>query len=167
MNLRFLRMHLEWNRARNVEVVAAAVGERDGTARFGGTGDSLAFEVGQGDQTVEVRSVRSLVERTGLTRPTVVKMDVEGQATAALRGRGDLLGGDLVLLISVHDRSLHQECAALLETRGFRLFPSRAMAARLADPTAEWGGDHDLLAVGPDRGIDEAVIRSLPLFAGA
>ena len=165
-NLWFIRKHLSWNPAKQVRVIPGAVSDRTGEARFGGRGDSLAYSLGGGSETVAVRTVSDIVRDFGVCPPTVVKIDAEGEEAAVLRGAGDLLGGDLVLLISIHSRALHQECTALLASRGFRFFESFEMARCLADPTHSWTSDHDLLAVGADRTIDEERIRALALIRG-
>lgn len=165
-NLSFLRQHLAWNGVGNVRVVEAAVSDRVGRGRFGGRGDSLGYRLGRGGEEVDVRTVADLVERETLPPPTAWKIDIEGEEVAALRGADDLLRGDAVLLVSVHSRPLHAELTELLAERGFRLFESAEMAARTARPADPWGGDHDLLAFGTDRTVDDAEVRALPLIAG-
>lgn len=165
-NLWFIRRHLSWNPMDRVRVIPGAVSDRRGEAHFAGRGDSLAYSLGRGGETVAVRSVSDIVRDFGVCPPTVIKIDAEGEEAAVLRGAGDLLGGEVALLISVHSRALHQECIALLTSRGFRLFESFGMARCSADPTHAWTSDHDLLAVGADRSIDEDQIRALALIRG-
>lgn len=150
-NLRFLRRHLRWNGVGNVTVVPKAVGAHEERVLFGGSGDSLAYQVGRGQDEVEMTTLAHLVEREGLPRPTAVKMDIEGQEAAALRGAGDLLGPELLLMISVHSRALFEECRQVLEGRGFRILPLAEMERRLGNPGEDWGGDHDMLALGNGR----------------
>ena len=165
-NLWFIRRHLSWNPAEHVRVLPAAVSDGRREALFGGSGDSLAYSLGRGDETVTVRSVRQIVQDFGVCPPTVLKIDVEGEEAAVLRGAGELLGVELALLISVHSRALHQECTALLASRGFRLFESLGMARCSSDPSHPWTSDYDLLAVGPERPIDEGHIGALTLIRG-
>lgn len=165
-NLWFIRQHLSWNPAEQVRVIPGAVSDRMGESRFGGRGDSLAYSIGRGSETVAVRSVSDIVRDFGVCPPTVMKIDAEGEEAAVLRGAGALLGRQLALLISVHSRTLHEECTALLAAREFRLFESFEMARCSADPTRAWVSDHDLLAVGPDRMIDEGKVRALALIRG-
>ncbi len=51
--------------------------------------------------------------------------------------------------------------------RGFRLFESHEMALCAADPRRPWTSDYDLLAVGPERDVDDERLRSLELFTGS
>jgi len=164
-NRRFLRRHVRWNDACNVIVCPAALSDFDGTARFGGTGDSLAYALGRGDEIAEVRTLPRLVESLRLPRPDVLKIDVEGEEAAILRASGPAVGPHAALLVSVHGRHLRTQCVELLEARGFRIFESWSMARCSAHPGAPWTSDYDLLAMGPDRPVDEAAIHALPLFS--
>ena len=164
-NLGFLRRHLEWNGATSIRVLPVALSDTPGQAAFGGRGSSVAFRLGEGPESVRVETLCALVEEQGLPRPTVLKLDVEGEEAAVLRGTGRLLGGDLALLVSTHGRELYEECRALLLERDFRVFDSWEAATRRASG-APWASDHDLLAIGPARVVDEVAIRTSRLIAG-
>ncbi len=165
-NLWFLRKHIEWNALTNVQVLPVAVSDSDGSARFGGRGSSVTFRLGQGSEQVRVATLKSLTKEEGLATPDVLKIDVEGNEGAVLRGAGDLLTGEMLLFISIHSHSAYHECRDFLSARGYRLHESVEMAKRLADPTSHWGADHELIAVGNGRGVSEEEVQSLPLFAG-
>jgi len=96
----------------------------------------------------------------------VLKIDVEGEEAAVLRGAGSFLGGDQAVLVSTHGRALYEECRTILEARHFRIFDSWEIAERRPDPRRAWSSDHDVLAIGPGRSIDGARIRSLRLIRG-
>jgi FkbM family methyltransferase len=167
VNRTFLEQHLAWNGVRNVRVVAAALSDHEGVEPFGGRGSSVALRLGEGPDRVQVRTLAALANELGLAgRPSVMKIDVEGEEAAVLHGAGSLLGGDQALLISTHGRELCEECKAILERRGFRIFDSWEVAERLDDRSRAWSSDHDVLAFGPDRPFDEIRIRALPLIAG-
>ena len=164
-NLWFLRKHIEWNALTNVQVIPVAVSDSDGSAQFGGRGSSVTFRLGRGSEQVRVATLKSLTKEKGLPPPDVLKIDVEGNEGAVLRGAGDLLTDRMLVFISVHSHSAYEECRDILLARRYRLHESREMAKRLADPTSHWGADHELIAVGDGRGASEEVVRSLPLFA--
>ena len=161
----FIRQHIAWNEARNVIIVGAALSGQRGEARFGGRGDSLAYSLGRGDEIVPVRTVPDVADEHGVPLPSVVKIDAEGEEAAILEGARTCLGPGVALLISVHGREPHAACTDFLRDRGFRIFESREMARCSADPQEPWTSDYDLLAVGPERAIDEERIRTAPLFA--
>lgn len=163
-NLPFLRRHVAWNEAANVRIVPAAVGESSGPVAFGGQGDSLSYQVGVGDETVQLETIPGIMGRLDLPAPTTMKMDIESQEAAALRGALPVLRDDLVVLASIHDADLYQECRDLLLDRSFRLYESHEMALRTSGRLADWGGDHDILAIGPGRPHDPSAIRALALI---
>jgi FkbM family methyltransferase len=164
-NLRFLRRHLRWNRVENVRVLPVALSDAPGEAPFGGRGSSVAFRLGEGPEAVSVHTVDGLVNDLRVLAPTVLKVDVEGEEAAVLRGAGDLLAGDQALLVSTHSRVLYEECRAILLDRSFRVFDSREITAHHAAGT-EWSSDHDLLAIGPAREVNGGAISRLRLVGG-
>ncbi len=158
-NLWFLRRHLEWNGFDNVRVLPVAVSDRDGYDRFGGRGSSMTLRLGQGSERVRVAALETLKAEDELPQPDLIKIDVEGSEAAVPRGAGDVLAKDTLLSISVHGRSCYDECASLLSGQGYRLYPSPALARCRADPSLDWGADHELLAVGPEHPATEQAIR--------
>lgn len=163
-NLWFLRKHVSWNRAHNVRIVRAAVGSEAGTVSFGGRGDSLAYQVGVGDEEVPLMTIPDILQEADAPLPSLIKMDIEGQELAALEGAAQALSPTVALIISVHSRELYDACAALLTGRGFKLFPGWEIARRLSGEVEAWGGDDDLVAIGPDREFDREQLEALSLF---
>lgn len=163
-NLRFLERHLLWNGIHNARVVPAAASDRSGLASFGGRGSSVAFRLGEGPDEIPVTTIELMAVELDLGRPTVMKIDVEGEEAAVLRGAKRLLGTDQALLISTHSRELYEECREMLAPLGFRIYDSWEIARHLRDGTA-WTSDHDMLAIGRDRHVDESRIQALELIA--
>jgi FkbM family methyltransferase len=81
-NVAHLKKHLSLNRIENVEIVEAAVSDREGTA-FSGEGAA-----GKLSQT---RAAIQTVQLDNYPRPDLIKMDIEGGETAALRGSAKIL----------------------------------------------------------------------------
>ena len=160
----FIEKHMAWNDVENVEIVPVALSGKVGERRFGGTGDSLAYTLGTGFETVPVRRVPDVVEEFDVPRPDVLKIDAEGQEAAILDTAGDALRPHAAVLVSVHGRAMHTACTDIFEERGFRIFESWEMALCSADPGRRWTSDYDMLAVGPEREFDADRIRSLALF---
>ena len=164
-NLRFLERHVEWNQLRNVRVVSFAASDEVGVSTIGGRGSSVAFRLGEGSQEVEVRPIELLAVELDLGRPTVLKVDVEGEEAAVLRGAKRLLGTDQAILVSTHSRELYEECRAFLEPIGFRIYDSWQIAKHREAGTP-WSSDHDMLAIGFDRPVEQERIRALRLISG-
>lgn len=162
----FLQHHVDWNGVENVEIVSVALSAERGEAAFGGTGDSLAYELGQGDETVSVRTLPGLIADRGLPRPDILKIDAEGQEAAILGGGAAAIPPHAAILVSVHGREMHEACTRILRERRFRLFESWEMARCSADADHPWTSDYDLLAVGPDRTVDSGALAALALFNG-
>lgn len=164
VNLAFLRRHVAANRLANVQIVAAAASGYDGEASFGGNNSSVAYRLGRGSETVKVRTVDSLVRELGLLPPTVLKIDVEGEEAAVLRGAAGQLGPHAIAIISLHSLECYTACSELLAERGFTVHESPAVRENAARGPAAWRGDPDILAVGPARTAPEAGVRA---FTGA
>jgi FkbM family methyltransferase len=163
-NLQFLQRHIAWNHLDNVEVMPYAVSAADGTARFGGSGSSVTFRIGQGEFDVEVRSIRSLMKQ-GLRPPTVIKIDVEGNESEVLRGAAGVLRSDTLVFVAVHSFSQYIACMALLAEAGFRVVPSRAVKRIITHDPVVWEADPDILAIGPDRKMGDGA-AALAAFTG-
>jgi len=163
-NLAFLRRHVRWNDTANVVIVPMAIDERAGRVAFGGRGDTLAYQVGLGDELVEAETVPGIMKRYDVPAPTFVKMDIEGREAHALRGALPVLPDDAGLLISVHGPELLEEVRTILGGRDFRLYESAELALRPSGRRTTWGGDHDLLALGPARAHEPAEIHALDLI---
>ena len=89
-NVRIGRRNVTTNGFSNVEVVSAAISDKDGTVRFAASLNG-SVDVQQSRASIEVRAVTldSLVEHYGL--PDAVLLDVEGYEQRALQGAGGLL----------------------------------------------------------------------------
>lgn len=161
-NLHYLRRHVDWNEAANIEVVATAVSDRDGRARFGGSGSSITYRLDHGDDQVEVRTLPTLLA-AGLRPPTVLKIDVEGSEGAVLRGAGAALADIGMVLVAVHTRAMYHECSSLLAEHGFTVHRSAAMQRMMDRLQDGWSADPDLLGVAPGREVEDS---DLTFFTG-
>ena len=139
-NLGYLRRHLALNHCEDVTVVAAAVSDRSGTARFR---DGPAHTVGTlatdgGSEGVYVVDVVALDNYTGAPAPRVIKIDVEGAEADVLRGAHRVLRTVRpIVLLSTHSTALRLECIALLRDAGYSVAPMGGDQADLvATPSA-------------------------------
>lgn len=159
----FLERHVAWNSARNVVIHREALGAADGEARFGGRGTSRTLAIGRGDEVVQVRTAASVLAAGLAPPPTFVKVDVEGAEGDVLAGALPALPPAARLLVAVHSRAQHDECAARLREAGWRVVPSRGVAECLA--AGRWRSDPDLFAMGPACGDAAAQEETLRRFA--
>lgn len=159
MNRALLARHVRWNRLTNATVHPFALGNRDGEARFGGTGTSKTWALGGGAEVVGIRRASTLVAAGICAPPTFVKMDVEGAEGEAIEGLLDVLPRTARLVIAVHGREADERCTAALGSAGFELVASRALERSRRGP---WSADPDLFCIGPDatgRERDLATLR--------
>jgi FkbM family methyltransferase len=155
-NLWFLRQHLAWNNAGNVEVVPYAVADTEGQSSFGFFVDmSLCYQLGKGNEVVTVRSVRSLIEDDGLRPPTFMKIDAECAEARILEGAGRYLDNPgMLICLSYHSLDLYRKCCELLAGFGYRVvLPDYAIDF---DPAGR--ADVDLLAIGRGRHVPPGLI---------
>jgi FkbM family methyltransferase len=165
-NRALLESHVRWNRLSNVRVLPYAVSDTDGEAAFGGTGGSVTFGLGRGDEVVATRSIRSLIENESLPRPSVLKIDVEGSEADVLRGGIEFLSPGMVIWISVHGHDLHEECRELVSSRGMQVFESVKIRRAAASPGERWGSDKEMLAVGSARHLTPEEMQVIARFTG-
>jgi len=152
---RRLRENVELNDFRNVAVVEAAAADAGGALQLQRAGDSECsslFETGLEASSVAVRAttIDAEVERAGLARVDLLKLDVEGAELRALRGAERLLRGPDPprLLVEANPITLRAAGTSVLDLRrciesfGYRI----AIVERIA-----WGGEQteNWLAVRP------------------
>ena len=129
-NLGYLRRHLALNHREDVTVVAAAVSDRSGTARFrdgpAHTVGTLAADGGSDGYDVDVVALDDYTASpaTVLPAPRVIKIDVEGAEADVLRGAHRVLRTVRpIVLLSTHSTALRLECIALLRDADYNVAP--------------------------------------------
>jgi len=127
-----LRRHLNWNACKNVTVIEAAVGHREGVTEFsyradptdpGGFANSLAYDIRGLKRCVTMMTLDAICNNFS---PDVIKIDVEGAELLVLRGAEELLARAApTLVIAVHPEPMRAmgagpaDLIAFLKLRGF------------------------------------------------
>ena len=145
-NLEYLRRHLELNRVRNVTVEPVAVSATSGTARFRTAANaSMGSLSGSGEIEVVSASLDDLLLAGRVPMPDLMKMDIEGGETDALRGASRILAAhSCTIILSAHGWRQHEQCSTILRDAGYDL-------DLLRDGTED--GDYLILAT-PSRSSD-------------
>jgi FkbM family methyltransferase len=133
LNITYLRKHLRLNDVRNVRLIEVGVTDTNGKARFhSGLGTGRGYLAENGDYVVDVVSLDELCGSGKIPPPDVIKMDIEGGETKALRGARDiLLHHRPVVFVSLHGPEAAQDCPTYLESLGY---------------SVQWIGPSDILA---------------------
>ena len=120
-NLAYLRKHLALNRVTNVDVLAIAVSDKNGSSCFAieETG-FMGHLSAEGGIRVSTATLDSLVEAGKVLPPDYVKMDIEGAELVALRGGSQTFQRYRpVLFLATHGPAVETECRRLLEDWGY------------------------------------------------
>jgi FkbM family methyltransferase len=114
INVAHLKEHLHLNKIGNVEIVEAAVSDREGPAFLSGDGSmGKLSQTGAPIKTVKLDTY---------PRPDFIKMDIEGEETAALRGSARILAErHAVWFIATHGSAVRTEISALLSNQNYTL----------------------------------------------
>lgn len=124
-NLHYLRRHVLLNRATNVQVVEAAVGDRIGEVSFDeGPNTSMGRVSTAGMLRVRMVTVDALVSTGQLPPPHHLKIDVEGADMLVLAGaRSTLEAYRPSLFIDIHGAHLLGEAREFLTQLGYDIQP--------------------------------------------
>lgn len=135
-NVAMLRRHLALNAAAQVEVVEAAVWDREGPLHFDARDDRLMGSVSEQGR-LAVRGVTlDGVLAAGSPPPACVKIDVEGGEVEVLRGATEMMRSGPVLFVATHSSELRDACRALLAQAGYEV---RAIAGAADELVAARG----------------------------
>jgi FkbM family methyltransferase len=116
-----LRRNVALNRV-SVEVIEAAVADRDGQARFRHGPDSYTGSLDDLGDSVAVVTVDALVGTSRVPKPDVMKIDVEGAEGLVLQGASrTILAAHPIIFLAVHGGSVRGECLSLLATLGYQV----------------------------------------------
>jgi hypothetical protein len=111
-----------------------AIGDHDGSATFQESADNASGHLGPGELQVRLTSIDLLLERSEISPPNCIKIDVEGAEVEALLGARDcLMRHKPAILLATHSAQLHAQCRELLDTWGFTFQPISMMAEGRAD----------------------------------
>lgn len=115
-NLAYLRRHVDLNDVRNVTVIDAAVSDHTGNATFD---EHRTSETGRlsSDGRLTVKTVA--IDSLNLPKPDIIKMDIEGGESVALRGMRSTLAHKPTLFLATHGEALERDCCAFLISLGY------------------------------------------------
>jgi FkbM family methyltransferase len=141
-NARQIEYNARLNGFSNITVDTAAMGDAEGTAAFrvsdfsttGKLRSTGTVEILKEEIPVSTRQLDTLVYRSGLMAPSLLKIDAEGAEVAILKGGEKLLAtARPIFLIELH--STQAEVTAILERHGYSI---HVLGSPKAPRDAEW-----------------------------
>lgn len=124
-NVNFLREHLSLNQITNVDVVEAAVADKDGEEYFDDSaGAAMGHLAASGNKRVKTVVIDELVNKKMLPAPASLKIDVEGAEFLVLSGAKKVLQEIRPkIFLSTHGPAVHLQCCDLLKRLDYKLHP--------------------------------------------
>jgi FkbM family methyltransferase len=122
-NICYLKRHLKLNCCDNVEVIEAAVTEKDGIAFFEeGIPRSTDHLATKGNFTVKTVSLDNLVLEGRIPVPDYIKINAEGAELLVISGAKRILENyNPTISLSMHNHNLHNQCCAFLKSLNYNL----------------------------------------------
>ena len=122
-NVQNLRRHVALNGLSNVTVVQAAVAERIGVAGFAtARSNSMGRLAIGGNYLVPTVSIDEICTQAGIDCPDLIKLDIEGGESLALKGAGRVLAQcKAVILLALHGREHEKNCVSMLRSEHYQL----------------------------------------------
>jgi FkbM family methyltransferase len=112
----------------NVFLSKRAIAEQIGTMAFECGADTRGGKLVENDgsnriatQSVQVTTIKSLIDEENTPIPDFIKIDVEGAELAVLTGANNHLNQVNALNIETHSPILHAACLKLVQKAGFRI----------------------------------------------
>jgi FkbM family methyltransferase len=142
-NISYLKRNLALNHASNVDVQALAISDKNGVGKFQVEHENAEGHLSsEGDITVPVAAIDSLIREGKIHPPNYIKMDIEGAEYQALLGaRMCFEQYQPILFLATHGKEVHEQCCDLLKSWGYRLTllgkPVRDLAELFAAPERE------------------------------
>lgn len=118
-----LKRNVEGNGLRNVRIVSAAIGAKDGRGGVAecGVGSRVDMDSGTSDHQCEVLSMDSLLNEVHLTHFDVIKMDIEGGEIGVFQ-TPNFLRATREIAIEVHSTAGLVSICSVLNRYGFEVF---------------------------------------------
>ena len=126
-NAIIVRRNLQLNGI-NGEVIEAAIGPREGVARFALNQSSNQGKLSENGVPVTMTTVAFILEKSGCPRLGLVKIDIEGGEQALFDGPTDWLASTDAIIAEFHPDLV--DCASIIETissRGFHYIRSNSV----------------------------------------
>lgn len=124
-NIVYLRKHIDINNIKNIDVIEAAVFDKEGVVFMDDKINSFYAKISDnGDLKIRTVMLDNLVSSEKLLPPNVIKIDVEGAELSVLKGADFILNKyNPTIFLSMHilNDKIHKNCCNFLRDRGYNL----------------------------------------------
>ena len=121
-NVEIIRRNIQRNRKNNIQVICAAVSDKNEMVRFDvANRDSYTGRVSE-NGSIEIAAITldDMAEKYG--QPHLIKIDVEGGETKVLLGASKtLMRSKPVIFLAVHSVEQSHNCASILQDAGYKV----------------------------------------------
>jgi FkbM family methyltransferase len=134
-NIHYLKEHLRLNRCDNVDLIEAAVADKNGIAFFDDRASNYTGHLSSKGH-LEVKTVRldDLISNGDVPAPDCMKIDVEGAELLVLSGARSILTNiHPTIFLATHGIEIHQQCCEFLKSIGYNLKSINAQDIEHAD----------------------------------
>lgn len=136
-NIGYLKKHIKLNKCENVEIIEAAVSDKEGRVNFLENESGPAGKIGK-EGSLKVISVilDNLLEEKKILPPNVIKIDIEGAELEALKGMKKIFQKYRpAVFLAVHNETLYKNCLNFLNSLNYNL---KAIVGNDAQKTGEF-----------------------------
>jgi len=121
-NIFYLKKHIKINKCNNVEIIEAAVSDKEGETNFLESESTTSRLDQKGSLKVKTVSLDNLWREGKVLPPDLIKIDVEGAELEVLKGAKDLIETKKpTIFLSVHTKDIRKKCHQFLMMNGYNL----------------------------------------------
>jgi FkbM family methyltransferase len=125
-NAALVRQNLELNGIPG-HVLEAAIGPKEGTARFEFSEHSMMGNLSENGSLVSMISVATIIEKFGVTTFALIKLDIEGAEQRLFDGPTDWLARTQAIIIEFHPTVVdYPRLTELVRSHGFKYIPANS-----------------------------------------
>lgn len=109
------------------QVLEAAIGPKEGTARFESSEHSNLGRLSERGSLVPMITVETIIKKFAVTRFGLIKIDIEGSEQALFDGPTEWLAHTDTIIIEFHPTFDCSRVPGLLSSHGFRFLPAHSL----------------------------------------
>jgi FkbM family methyltransferase len=122
-NIFYLKKHISLNKLKNVEIIEAAVSDKEGEENFLEVDSATSRLDPHGSFKVKTVSLDNLVKNKKILPPNVMKIDVEGAELKVLLGAKDIIEKYRpIIFVALDNANTKEKVAQIIKNFGYNIF---------------------------------------------